>query len=178
MKSITNNKSKYKANKLMKLTNAIISYENGMTQIGICIANFQMIEEVLSSSIAKMINRNKTIGMIVTSELSFRAKVSVFRALLIYRNNNEKLSEDLEDLIRRIYWAEQERNKLVHSIWDACRKKPETIIRKKISCRKKGLSIDWEHFTPEDLEELSGLYEGIATDIDYLTKVFKDEIKK
>lgn len=171
-------KNKRKSKKILKLTNALLSYENGMKELGVCISNFQMIEEILSSNIARLINRNKTIGKIVSSELSFRAKVSVYRSLLIYHNKNVKLSKDLDELISRIFWAEQERNKLVHSIWDSSENSSETIIRRKTSCKKQGLTIDVENFTEDDLRELSNLYNGIATDIDYLTNLFINNKRK
>ena len=152
-----------------KLITALISWEEGLGKLGECIVQFQRIEEVLSACISAMIGRSKKIGKIVTTEMSYRARVSVYRALYIHHDGADSLHEDILELISRLNWAEQERNKLVHSLWDASEEFPETIKRSKAACRKQGLKIDKEHITAEELEDLANLFEGIATDLIYLT---------
>lgn len=49
------------------------------------------------------------------------------------------------------------------------RKFPDTIRREKTSSKKGRLTVTEEHLTPDDLEELGRLFEGIATDLFYLT---------
>jgi len=148
---------------------ALASWETGLAKLGECIVQFQRIEEVLSICISSMIGRSRKIGKIVTTEMSYRARVAVFRALFIHHLDADKLHGDILELITRLNWAEQERNSLVHSLWDASEEFPETIMRSKAACRKQGLKVDKEHITPEDLEDLVNLYEGIATDLIYLT---------
>jgi len=155
---------------------ALISWEQGVGKLGECIVQFQRIEEVLSICISAMVGRTKTIGRIVTAEMSYRAKVSVYRALFIHHSGANPLHEDISDLVRRLTWAEQERNQLVHSLWDASEELPETIKRSKAACRKQGLKVDQEHIAPEDLEDLANLYEGIATDLIYLTELHLPKI--
>lgn len=156
---------------------ALTSWENGLTKLGECIVQFQRIEDVLSLCISAMIGRSRKIGKIVTTEMSYRARVSVYRALFIHHYGSSLLHDDVSELISRLNWAEQERNQLVHSLWDASEEFPETIKRSKAACRKQGLKVDKEHITPEELEDLANLYEGISTDLIYLTEMHLPKIK-
>ena len=156
---------------------SITSWETGIAKLGECIVQFQRIEEVLSACISAMIGRSRKIGKIVTTEMSYRARVALYRALFIHHYGSETLHEDILALIGRLNWAEQERNLLVHSLWDASEEFPETIKRSKAACRKQGLKIDKEHITPEELEDLANLYEGIATDLIYLTELHLSKLK-
>ena len=81
----------------------------------------------------------------------------------------EALPEEVVELIKRLHWAEQERNTLVHSLWDASESKPDSIRREKKAIRKRVFSKAEEHYTPEDLDDLNRIFEGIATDLFYLT---------
>jgi len=166
-----------KSKKHEKLVTALFSWETGLTKLGECIVQFQRIEEVLSICISSMIGRSRIIGEIVTTEMSYRAKVSVYRALFIYHYGSDLLHKDISELLARLNWAEQERNSMVHSLWDASEKFPETIKRSKAACSKKGLKVNMEHITPEDIEDLANLYEGIATDLIYLTELHLPKVK-
>jgi hypothetical protein len=155
--------------KIDKLVQALTSWEEGLARLGECIVQFQRIEDALSICISAMIGRNRKVGEIVTSEMSFRARVSVYGALFLHSLKVEALPQDIVELIRRLHWAEQERNTLVHSLWDASESKPDSIRREKKAIRKRVFSIAQEHFTPEDLDDLTHLFEGIITDLFYLT---------
>ena len=159
------------SNEIEKLTNALYAWEDGLSHLGNCIVQFQRIESVLSCCMAVMVGADEKIGKIVTCEMSFRAKVAVFRALFIHHYQKAQLPDDIIDLISRINWAEQERNSLVHSLWDATDEYPDSIKRQKTMCRKIGLVTDNEHLLANDLDDLSKLYEGISTDILYLTNM-------
>jgi len=167
---VLSTKSRKVPSEIERLTTAFHSWQDGLARLGECIAEFQRAEDVLSICISAMIGSGEKIGKIVTSEMSYRAKVSVYRALFIHHLNGKELPKDISGLVSRLYWAEEERNTLVHSIWDASEDQPEAIERQKASCRKKGLVIDQAHVTPDDLRELARLYEGIATDLIYLTR--------
>lgn len=149
---------------------ALRSWKSGLARLGECISEFQRMEEVLSICISAMIGKSRKVGKILTSEMSFRAKVAVFRALFIHHYGDSPLPKDILELVARLNWAEQERNTLVHSLWDASEKNPEFIRRKKTACRKDGLITHHEHITPDELEALSRLYEGITTDLIYLVQ--------
>ena len=70
--------------KIEKLALALTSWENGLARLGECMIEFQRIEDALSICISAMIGRNRKIGEIVTCEMSFRAKVSIFSALFLH----------------------------------------------------------------------------------------------
>jgi hypothetical protein len=156
--------------RIQKLTTALFSWEDALKHLGECVVQFQRIEDTLCLCISAMIGRNRTIGAIVTSEMSFRARVAVYRALFIHHCGDSGLPEDLGDLIKRLYEAEQERNALVHSLWDASEQHPEYVRREKSSCGRKGHSRTVVHHTPEELEDLANCFEGIATDLIGLTQ--------
>ena len=71
-------------------------------------------------------------------------------------------------MIKRIIWAEQERNRLVHSLWFFAEEKPGMINRQKSSIRKNRYSTQDEDIRPEELEEIENLFVGIIDDFFYL----------
>jgi hypothetical protein len=79
------------------------------------------------------------------------------------------LPNDVAELVKRLNWANEERNNLVHSIWDASETRPDTILRSKKAVRVNGLKAISEHVSPDELSELSDLFEGIVTDLFWLT---------
>ena len=154
---------------LEKLTTSLASWEHGLARLGESVAHFQRVDEALNICISALIGRSRKIGEIVTSEMSFRAKIAVYSALCHHTLRVDKLPDDLRELVSRLHWAEQERNTISHSLWDASEKFPDTIRREKTSSKKGRLTVTEEHVTPDDLEELGRLFEGIATDLFYLT---------
>jgi len=107
------------------------SWRDGMTQLGEAIASFQFLEDRISDCIAALTGRNRKIGRIISSELSYRAKISVFVALFLYRTSLSKLHDDMKKLVSQLYEAEQRRNTIVHSSWDANFQRPSAILRRK-----------------------------------------------
>ena len=148
---------------------ALESWNEGLSRLGESIVHFQRIEEVLSLCIIAMLGRDRTLGEIVTSELSFRAKVGVYSALFLYRSRLPKLPEDVSEVLGRVRAAEQRRNTIVHSLWDASVKDPTMIKREKRSCGKSGLSKVLEHIHPSELEDDIKDFENVAEDLWYVT---------
>lgn len=139
-----------------------------MARIGEVIVHFQCIEEAISQCIAAMVSWERRIGEIVTSELSFRAKVDAFRALFLHRSRLANLPSDVTELIGRFHAAEQRRNVIVHSCWDANYHKPTTIKRQKVACKsKKGLHKVTQEIEPEKLEEDIRDFDGVADGLLY-----------
>lgn len=130
---------------------------------------FQCIEEVLSLCIIAMLSRVRTLGEIITSELSFRAKIGVYSALFLYRSRMTKLPQDVSEVLGRVRAAEQRRNTIVHSLWDASVKHPTMIKRQKRLCGKSGLSKVLEHIPPSELEDHIKDFENVAEDLWYVT---------
>jgi len=95
MENTVDNMTHRKRRKLEKLTQSLNSWEEGLARLGECIIQFQRIEEVLSICIAAMIGRSRKVGEIVTCEMSFRAKVSVFSALFFHTLGEQSLPDDI-----------------------------------------------------------------------------------
>ena len=152
-----------------KLLQALNSWEEGLARLGECIVQFQRIEEMLGFCISTMIGRSRKIGEIVTSEMSFRARVSVFGALFRYSLRGRTLPDDVAELLKRLHLAEEQRNTLVHSLWDASEHKSETIRREKKAIRKTVFGVGREHRTSDELDDLNRTFEGIVEDLIYLT---------
>ncbi len=152
-----------------KLVQSLNSWESGLARLGECIVQFQRIEDALSVCISAMVGRSRKVGEIITTEMSFRSRVATFGALFAHSLKSTTLPDDISELISRLHWAEQQRNTLVHSLWDASESKPDTIRREKKSIRKSNLATAEEHFTPDDLDDLNRLFEGIVTDLFFLT---------
>ena len=161
-----------------KMVQSLTSWEDGLARLGECIVQFQRIEDALSVCISAMVGRSRKIGEIITAEMSFRARVATFSALFTHSLKESTLPGDVTELISRLHWAEQQRNTLVHSLWDASESKPDSILRKKKTIRKSNLAISEEHFTPDDLEDLNRLFEGIVTDLFFLTSEHLPSIEK
>ena len=161
-----------------KMVQSLTSWEDGLARLGECIVQFQRIEDALSVCISAMVGRSRKVGEIITAEMSFRARVATFGALFAHSLKSSTLPEDITELISRLHWAEQQRNTLVHSLWDASETKPDSILRKKKAIRKSNLAISEEHFTPEDIEDLNRLFEGIVTDLFFLSSEHLPSIEK
>jgi hypothetical protein len=149
---------------------ALESWEEGLAHLGRCVVAFQQIDEVLNACISAMICRDKQVGSILTVELSFRAKISVYGALFLHRGALTEIPIDVREVIARVHEAEAQRNAYVHSHWDANMKHPGSVKRSKSICRaRKGLSRNQEFPTPEELEVQSESFENIAEDLLFVT---------
>ncbi len=143
------------------------SYRDGMAALGEALAYFQHLEDSLACCIAVLTVREKKVGLIVSSELSFRAKVSVFVALFLHRLRLPELPKDMKEFVGRLYEAEQRRNTMVHSCWDANIRNPSAIVRRKRACRRNGLVEVTEDVEPDHIEEDREDFEGLGKDLWY-----------
>ena len=154
-----------------EINNTVLSlqaWQEGMANLAESIVWFQNIEATLSICIAVFSNMDEEIGEIVTSEMSFRGKIATLSALAMHFSHEDQLHEDISELFSRVRWAEQERNRLVHSMWDLNEEKPGIIERTKSAIRKNRHREDTEDLVAGDLEELRDIFEGINTDLIYL----------
>jgi hypothetical protein len=151
---------------LRRVQQTLESWEEGLARLGSVIVAFQRIDESLARAIGSMVARERNVGDIMVTELSFRGRVATFQALFLHRTKFDKLPEHVREVVKRIVTAEQIRNKLVHSDWDANTRKPTTIRRTKSALRgKRGLDRTLEELRPTDLEEIAASFEGIADDV-------------
>lgn len=144
------------------------AWQTGMSAFAECIVWFQHIEHTLAICISVFSGMDEELGEIVVSQMSFKARVSALAALTSHRAGEGEVHDDIRELFSRVRWAEQQRNRLVHSMWELSENHPGTILREKAVIRKNQHSIDEEQFFPEDFEELQRLFEGINTDLVYL----------
>lgn len=85
--------------------------------IGDVIIAFEELDDAISFAISGILNRGDEIGRIVTSQLSFRAKVDMFGALVKRDRPKSILAELIDELCAGCLSVEEERNKIVHSKW-------------------------------------------------------------
>ncbi|MHB9052410.1 MAG: hypothetical protein ACYC5F_00240 [Thermoleophilia bacterium] len=147
---------------------ALRAWQEAMANLAESIVWFQHIEATLSICSAIFADMEEEIGEIVTSEMSFRARVATLSAPATHHSATDYLHDDIKGLLRRLRWAEEERNRLVHSMWDLNGKKPGAIQRTKKAIRKNKHREEFEDFVPDDLQDLRNLFEGINTDLVYL----------
>lgn len=109
--------------------------------IGRISINFQVLEDEISYRIIQLLDVEKEIGEIVTSELSFRNKVNLFASLYYkvkdkYHFNTIENYEDgyFKELIKAFLKCEEFRNQILHSTiikeWNT-----NQIIRKKTTAK-------------------------------------------
>lgn len=151
--------------KIQRIAQSIKTWNEGMREFGECIVMFQTLEDILGTCISKLGCRSRGAGEILLAEMSFRARVSAYGALFTHLKKATLPPIEIKHLIGRLHWAEETRNKLVHSMWSLDERQPEIILRKKKSNRKSLHLANTEDYTLEELQELRTLYEGIATDL-------------
>ena len=166
-----------------ELNDAVVSlqaWQEAMANLAESIVWFQHIEATLSICIAAFADMAEDLGEIVTSEMSFRTRIATLAALISHFSATGELHDDIKELLKRVRWAEQERNRLVHSMWELSEEKPGSIQRAKSAIRKNKHREEVEELVPDDLEELKDLFEGINTDLVYLLSEhypqFKDRL--
>ena len=145
-------------------------WADALQQIGTFVVGFQELEATVAASIAAMIGRDKRMGRVITAELSFRAKLNVFSALFLHRLKATELPEDVREVLAKVDQAGQRRNAVVHSIWHfPTARVPDLVRREKVRAhRKKGLLVDGEVLSPDELDDESRQFERIAEDVVYV----------
>ena len=96
--------------------------------IGQVTVNFAMLESAISSFVWGMINTDQMLGQMITAELSFRNLVGLLSSIYKHRINDEERITELERLLNRALYAEEQRNIIAHSSWGVG-DKAETITR-------------------------------------------------
>lgn len=153
---------------LEDITNSLSVWEEGMARFAECIVWFQNIEHTLSICISVLANMDEEVGEVVVSQMSFKARVSTLSGLASHLALDNELNEDVVELFKRVRWAEQERNRLVHSMWELSEEVPGTIDRRKAFIKKNRHRVYEESFVTEDFDEIQKLFEGINTDLVFL----------
>lgn len=101
--------------------------------IGSLAANFSLLDDELSSALICVLGINVEKGLALTSEMSFKAKLNVFAAIMkaeIQIGGVPFTCDDLEDLVAMCVKSEEFRNRLLHSSWVHDHAKREVRRRK------------------------------------------------
>ena len=119
--------------------------------IGQIAAKWSAIEAELEFIILDAYEINQNNGLILSSQLGYRAKIELIRVLLNWKADHElQKSKEMFDLVAKVDEAYGRRNATVHSVW---RGSAEPNIASRTSIRAKGkLKYGSEPVTIEELE--------------------------
>jgi len=140
-------------------------------ELGRAIANFQALESGLKRFIALLLDSSDLDpGRITASELSYRAKVAVLRALYDYRVSDKERTTRMRALLGRIAGFEDERNRFMHSSYSGYGE--EKIFRHKenstLSAGFTRLKLETSH------EELAEFSQRLLSEREVLIEAYND----
>lgn len=121
--------------------------------IGLITVNFSNLEIYVEMGIWKLLGyeRDQEIGKIITSELSFKNKITLLKSLYDHLCKDEKTKKELKEIIKHADKIETERNKILHSTYGTG-ENVENITRFKITAkRSKGLIYKTEDLSEKNL---------------------------
>ncbi len=133
--------------------------------IGHVAANFALLEHTVESFSWQLIDpRDEMLGQLITAELSFRSRVTLLSALVHYRLQGASPVAELKQLLGEATTVEQERNKIVHSLWAfGPADSPETITRFKTTAkRSEGLRHHFVQTRIVDIESVADQIDEVA----------------
>jgi hypothetical protein len=135
-----------------------------LRQIGDITVSFALVENVMQGLAWSLIGRDQQVGQIVTAELSFQRLRALTLSLYRVKRGDDPGFDTLKELMGRAATVEQDRNRIVHSVWGAG--KGETITRIKATAKEKqGLRFGFEEVTEDDLRQLGDALKELAHDI-------------
>lgn len=119
--------------------------------LGRITVEFQSLESVFRFLIQIIVDpKDPAIGQIITSQLSFQRLCDISLALFRHRVLDNKLIDELENLVKQAMTVEQKRNTYIHSLW-AIRANDEgkfPVGRLKTKLKKRELTFDSEEIDP------------------------------
>lgn len=137
-----------------------------LREIGHIVVSFSLLEEILRFLVIALIDEPQRIGVVITSELSFKNLKAL--AITLYK---EKFGEGaefdhLKKLIKQIAEMEDERNCIFHSEWGTSNDRPEVITRSKDTAKEKhGLRFAFEDYTVQKLRQVGDSMLALAGQI-------------
>jgi pyruvate formate-lyase activating enzyme-like uncharacterized protein len=123
--------------------------------MGRIVQSFSFLEDTLSNIISILLKFDGDLVNIITAELSFRNKVSLFSSLYkhfqdTYEPVNEETDKHFQELLKALNKANELRNRIIHSRYILNR------FRIKITSKgKKGLKKSIEKISPDYLLDIS-----------------------
>lgn len=138
--------------------------------IGRVVLNFSELESQLSTGIAKCLTLDKTLGRIVTSEISFAVKVHMLSSLIRHLAPKRRFNVGNDDPISswakisaQCFRAEELRNQVMHSEWSGPYLKDLKAVRRKFTAKAaRGLSEHSEIVTSARLLDIADYIISVA----------------
>jgi hypothetical protein len=118
-------------------------------EVNVC---FALLESELQAVLTSLIREHQRVGQIISSYLSFSDLRAAVLSLYRDRYGEDEDYSKLKELVSRAGKIEEERNRIVHSIW-AAGDSAQTIMRVKVTARqKRGYRADFEQYDQTRLE--------------------------
>jgi hypothetical protein len=125
--------------------------------LGHVIVGFSWLEESIEKHIAALAQASPTVAPALTSELSFKMKVSVLSSLVriqpplrAFNVGTEKTQDVWADIVKMLFASEELRNQLLHSHWLTVANKSNLLRRTKTTAKAaRGVHVVSEDLTSE-----------------------------
>jgi hypothetical protein len=138
---------------------------NHLAAIGAIAATWTGIESSMELTILALYEIDLGRGLVLTSNLSFHARLSLLRILAGQPDVVDAvLSAEMNEVLNRVDQCYGDRNMVVHGLWGPT-DKPGTIKRMSIRARGKKLQTLNEDYTPDQLWEIAGRLMVLAADL-------------
>ena len=139
--------------------------DDHLKALGRVVVNFNSLEVFLNFLIWILIGPDLKTGKIITSEVSFKGKITLLASLYRIKIKDIKKDSDVNGLIKRLIKAEDERNKVIHSSW-VIDEKNTRITRYKITAKlKRGLKDEFEEMNDTDINKIADSINDVAKEI-------------
>lgn len=148
----------------MRKIETALSHDD-LRAIGRITANFALLELMISNCIGSLLGTDGPTGQIVTAELSFSHLATLFSSLYRNRTSDPQAINELKNLLSLVAKAEEQRNKVTHSIWGADPAGGKLARLKTTAKRSSGLKYQVQEMTTEDLNEIADFISKVATDV-------------
>ncbi len=132
--------------------------------LGKVVVNFGVLETILSFSIWILLVGNSAVeqrtGQIVTAELNFKNKISLFSSLYQHKFPERKPFDELTEIRKKLTEANRKRNRLLHSTWLA------GGVRSAITAKEKhGIRFEFENMNSKKIEETSEFIAKVSHEV-------------
>jgi len=124
--------------------------------VGTLCASFSKLELFLPMYCAHLVTEDGNIGAIVTSEVSFRNLLAMYRSLIYYKTDDTELRNEADKLIKKLGECESIRNETLHCnlMVDGSHPHSERLFRHKVTAKlRKGLENKIEEYSFKKIEE-------------------------
>lgn len=135
--------------------------ESFIKALGKITSRYALLEELITGCINILLGGEG--AAIVTAGLPFYRSLNILGALYRQKYNitqDEDYPMQLKELLSQAENAEEERNKVIHSIWKSSHIKESLIRIKRNISRKKGMRIDTEIINVQELNDVADIIQN------------------